>query len=218
MSWVVSSWGLFGLIFGCLGGRLGSFLVVLGVVLGSWGGLGALLGGLGAVLVVLLRDGTFTCATWVDFWTALGAQEAAKTPPRRYPEASRRPKRAPRQSPRRPKVDDKVDLKNDRVLEDAENCQNCPHFEIPSHGRNQCFNTSVHDEKKKQPPSTLRSKRKRNARDRAKAWLAPNPGWVPDRFLAPNPGWVPDRVTEASQPQRWADPDAAHIALGTRKV
>ena len=33
-----------------------SFLVVLGVVLGSWGGLGALLGGLGAVSVVTVPE------------------------------------------------------------------------------------------------------------------------------------------------------------------
>ena len=44
----VSSWGSCGVIFGRLGGPLGSFLVVLGVVLGSWGGLGPLLGGLGS--------------------------------------------------------------------------------------------------------------------------------------------------------------------------
>ena len=37
----VSSWGSCGVIFGRLGGRLGSFLVVLGVVLGILGALGA---------------------------------------------------------------------------------------------------------------------------------------------------------------------------------
>ena len=69
---VVSCLALFCLIFvlsglGGLGGRWASFLVVLGVVLGSWGGLRALLGGLGSVLVLLLRDGNFPGTSWVDF-------------------------------------------------------------------------------------------------------------------------------------------------------
>ena len=71
------------------GAILGSFLVVLGVVWchfwSSWG----LFGVPGGVLSGLGRswEGPWWpprpgCATWVDFWIALGAQEGAKTEPK----------------------------------------------------------------------------------------------------------------------------------------
>jgi len=44
---------VFGVVWGRLGGRFVSFLVVLGVVLASWGVILALLGGLGAVLAAV---------------------------------------------------------------------------------------------------------------------------------------------------------------------
>ena len=91
-------------ILGRLGGLLGAFW---GVFWASW----AVLGGPGTVLKAV--DGPKPTATnhgrpRIDFWTVLGAQERAKTAPRRHPEGSRRPKRAPRRSPRRPKIDHKI--------------------------------------------------------------------------------------------------------------
>ena len=69
------------------------FGVVLGVDVGhfgsSWGALGRILDGLEASWTVLgsscarktvqLSDAPFWPATWVDFWTVLGAQEGAQT-------------------------------------------------------------------------------------------------------------------------------------------
>ena len=75
-------------------------MVVLAVVLGSWGGLGALLGGLAAVSMVLSGDGNFRIATWVDFKGILGCQEAAKTTPRCHPEAPRRSLRSAKTEPK----------------------------------------------------------------------------------------------------------------------
>jgi len=54
----MSSWGSCGDIFGRLGGQWGSFLVVLGVVLGSWGGLGGVLGRLGSGVFQKIKNRT----------------------------------------------------------------------------------------------------------------------------------------------------------------
>ena len=93
-----SSWGSFAIIVGCLGrrfghlgGRLVSFLVVLGVVLGSWGALGALLGGLGsswgalgAVDAPKGQRGKFTRPLGSVFGAILASQDDPKTTPRRH--------------------------------------------------------------------------------------------------------------------------------------
>ena len=105
-----SSWGSMLAILGRLGGLLGSFWVVF------WASC-AVLSGLGAVSRAQYRGLNFWFATWVDFWTVLGAQKGAQTTPRRHPDTPRRPKRWPRRSQRRPKIDDKIDSKNDRFLD-----------------------------------------------------------------------------------------------------
>ena len=105
-----SSWGSMLAILGRLGGLLGSFWGVF------WASC-AVLSGLGAVSRAQDRELNFWCATWVDFWTVLGAQKGAQTTPRRHPDTPRRPKRWPRRSQRRPKIDQKIDLKNDRFLD-----------------------------------------------------------------------------------------------------
>ena len=111
-------------VWGRLGGRCWPFWVVLG---GSWDHFGVCFGHLGRSWAVLgsscaretvqLSDAPFWPATWVDFWTVLGAQEGAQTTPRRHLETPRRPKRAPRRSPRRPKIDDKFYIKIDTLFE-----------------------------------------------------------------------------------------------------
>ena len=87
-------------VWGRLGGRCWPFWVVLG---GSWDHFGVCFGHLGRSWAVLgsscaretvqLSDAPFWCATCVDFWTVLGAQEAAQTTPRRHPETPRWPKK-----------------------------------------------------------------------------------------------------------------------------
>ena len=119
-----SSWRSSGTVFARLGGRFGSFSVVLGGILALLGCLGVLLGGLGASWGGL-GGGLWTQANrslpngrpGIGFRLILGAQDDPKTGPRRHPGASRRPKRTPRRSPRRIKIDQKIDLKNDRLPE-----------------------------------------------------------------------------------------------------
>ena len=71
------------------GAILGSFLVVLGFVWchfwSSWGVFGVsggVLSGLGRFWEGPWWPPRPGCATWVDFWIALGAQEGAKTEPK----------------------------------------------------------------------------------------------------------------------------------------
>ena len=94
-----SSWGSFWDILGRLGGRFGPLEA-------SWGALGAVLGGLGALLgavdepkILNPTCGKFTGGQVSIFSSNLASQKGAKT------------------TPRRPEIDQKIVLKNDRVLE-----------------------------------------------------------------------------------------------------
>ena len=98
-----SSSGSFGVIFGRHRGRFGSFLVVFGVVLAllgrSWRALEALETVLGRVDASRGGPPDLRTALGSVFGPILGA------------------KRGPRRSQKRPKIDQKIVLKNDRVLD-----------------------------------------------------------------------------------------------------
>ena len=99
------------------GAILGSFLVVLGVVWchfwSSWGVFGVsggVLSGLGRSWEGPWWPPRPGCATWVDFWIALGAQGG-------FLDRPGGPRGRQNGAQRRPKSDLKIDAKNDRMLE-----------------------------------------------------------------------------------------------------
>ena len=100
-----------------LGGRVGSFLVVLGVFWGhflsSWGSFGALGVVLGRSLGVLEALGAVLGR--VDAPKAAGPEILAALESIFGPNLGT--KRSPRRSPKRPKIDPKIVLKNDRFFE-----------------------------------------------------------------------------------------------------
>ena len=91
-----------------LGGRVGSFLLVLGVF---WGHFWPSWGSFRALGVVLGHSGGDPCpsrAVSTVFGSILGAEREPRRSPRRDLEASRRPKGAPRRHTRRPEIDHKI--------------------------------------------------------------------------------------------------------------